>query len=57
LILQPIQNDAHYNQLGVLLDDLRDSTRGSTNHPLRGLLEIVTKLIEAFDRAHSLESF
>jgi hypothetical protein len=55
--LQPIQNDAHYNQLGVLLDDLRDSTRGSTNHPLRGLLEIVTKLIEAFDRAHSLESF
>ena len=54
-ILQPIQNDTHYDQLGVLLDDLLDTTRGNTNHPLRGLLEIVTKLIEDFDRAHPLE--
>jgi antitoxin component HigA of HigAB toxin-antitoxin module len=54
-ILQPIQNDAHYDQLSVLLDDLLDSTRGNPNHPLRGLLEMVTKLIEDFDRAHPLE--
>jgi antitoxin component HigA of HigAB toxin-antitoxin module len=54
-ILQPIQNGAHYDQLGVLLDDLLDSTRGNPNHPLRGLLEMVTKLIEDFDRAHPLE--
>jgi antitoxin component HigA of HigAB toxin-antitoxin module len=54
-ILQPIQNDAHYDQLSVLLDDLLDSTPGNANHPLRGLLEIVTKLIEDFDRKHPLE--
>ena len=54
-ILQPIQNDAQYDQLSVLLDDLLDTTRDNTNHPLRGLLEIVTKLIEDFDRAHPLE--
>ena len=54
-ILQPVQNDAQYDQLSVLLDDLLDTTRDNTNHPLRGLLEIVTKLIEDFDRAHPLE--
>ena len=54
-ILQPVQNNTHYDQLSVLLDDLLDTTRGNTNHPLRGLLEIVTKLIEDFDRAHPLE--
>ena len=55
MILQPVQNDAQYNQLSVLLDDLLDTTRGNINHPLRGLLEVVTKLIEDFDRAHPLE--
>jgi HTH-type transcriptional regulator/antitoxin HigA len=54
-ILQPIQDEAQYDQLSVLLDDLLDSTRGNANHPLRGLLEMVTKLIEDFDRAHPLE--
>ncbi len=55
MILQAIQTDAHYDQLSVLLDDLLDTTRGQANHPLRGLLEMVTKLIEDFDRAHPLE--
>jgi antitoxin component HigA of HigAB toxin-antitoxin module len=54
-MLQPIQNDAQYDQFSVVLDDLLDSTRGNINHPLRGSLEIVTKLIEDFDRAHPLE--
>jgi HTH-type transcriptional regulator / antitoxin HigA len=54
-MLQAIQNDAHYDQLSVLLNDLLDSTRGNPNHPLRGLLEMVTKLIEDFDRVHPLE--
>jgi HTH-type transcriptional regulator / antitoxin HigA len=54
-MLQPVQNNAHYDQLSVLLDDLLDSTRGTPNHPLRGLLEIVTKLIEDFDRSHPLK--
>jgi antitoxin component HigA of HigAB toxin-antitoxin module len=55
LILQAIQNAPHYDQLGVLLDDLLDSTRGNPNHPLHSLLEMVTKLIEDFDRVHPLE--
>ncbi len=54
-MLQPSQNETHYDQISVLLDDLLDSTRGNPSHPLRGLLEIVTKLIEDFDRAHPLE--
>jgi hypothetical protein len=54
-MLQPIQNDARYDQLSVLLDDLLDSTRGNPNHPLHGLLEMVTKLIEDFDRVHPLK--
>jgi HTH-type transcriptional regulator / antitoxin HigA len=55
MLQKAIQNDGQYDQLSVLLDDLLDSTRGNPNHPLRGLLEIVTKLIEDFDRAHPLE--
>jgi hypothetical protein len=54
-ILQPTQNKTHYDQLSVLLDDLLDSTRGNPNHPLQGLLEMVTKLIKDFDRAYPLE--
>jgi antitoxin component HigA of HigAB toxin-antitoxin module len=54
-ILQPIQTEAHYDQLAALLDDLLNATRDQPDHELRGLLEITTRLIEEYDQAHPLE--
>jgi hypothetical protein len=54
-ILQPVQSETHYDQLAALLDDLLDLTRDQPNHALRGLLEMVVKLITDYDQAHPLE--
>ncbi len=54
-ILQPVQSEAHYDQLAALLDDLLEVTRDQPNHALRGLLEMVVKLIADYDQAHPLE--
>ena len=53
-ILKPIENEAHYDQLAELLDELLDETRGDPQHPLRTLLEVVTRLIQDFDTAHPI---
>jgi hypothetical protein len=54
-ILQPVQSEAHYDQLAALLDDLLEVTRDQPNHALCGLLEMVVKLIADYNSAHPLE--
>jgi HTH-type transcriptional regulator / antitoxin HigA len=54
-ILQPVQSETHYDQLAALLDDLLDLIRDQPSHALRGLLEMVVKLITDYDQAHPLE--
>ncbi len=54
-MLLPIQSESHYDQLAALLDDLLEVTRDQPNHALRGLLEMVVKLISDYDSAHPLE--
>jgi HTH-type transcriptional regulator / antitoxin HigA len=53
-ILKPIENETHYDQLAILLDELLEETRGEPKHPLRGMLEVVTRLIQEFDTAHPI---
>ncbi len=52
--LKPIENETHYGQLAVLLDDLLDLTRGQLRHPLRDLLEVVTRLVQERDASQPL---
>jgi antitoxin component HigA of HigAB toxin-antitoxin module len=54
-ILRPIETPEHYDQLAVLLDDLLEATRDDPHHPLRGLLDLVTRLIQDFDALKPLE--
>ena len=53
-ILKPIENDTHYEQLAALLDELLEETRGAPKHALRGMLEVVTRLIQEADAAQPI---
>jgi HTH-type transcriptional regulator / antitoxin HigA len=53
-VLRPVENEAHYDQLVTLLDDLLEEVRGDDKHALRGLLEVVTGLIQEYDTRQPL---
>lgn len=50
--LQPIRNDADYERLVALMDQLVDRVGDDEAHPLAGLLAIVSELVADYDRDH-----
>jgi HTH-type transcriptional regulator/antitoxin HigA len=50
----PIRNDAHYDEMVRLLDELIDEVRDDEDNPLAALLELVGGLIERYEDTHEV---
>jgi HTH-type transcriptional regulator/antitoxin HigA len=45
-------NEAEYNQLAKLLDEMTDIVRDDESHPLANLMDVVGVLIETYENEH-----
>lgn len=50
--IAPIRNEAHYNKMVKLADQLVDEIGSAKKHPLLDLLDIIAELIRAYDAEH-----
>jgi HTH-type transcriptional regulator/antitoxin HigA len=50
--LRPIRNDEEYDRTVALMNNLLDIIGDDENHPLSGLLDLVSELVEDYDREH-----
>ncbi len=50
--IAPIRDEAHYNKMVKLADQLVDAIGAAKKHPLLDLLDIVSELIRAYDAEH-----
>lgn len=49
------QNDADYDRLVAMLDDLIDRVGEDEAHPLASLMDVISALIENYENAHVAE--
>lgn len=50
--LRPIRNDKEYERTVALMNALLDVAGDDENHPMSGLLDLVSDLVEDYDTAH-----
>ncbi len=50
--LRPIRNDEEYDRTVALMNNLLDIVGDDENHALSGLLDLVSELVEDYDREH-----
>ena len=50
--LRPIRSEDEYDRLIILMNTLLDVVGDQDVHPLAGLLDLVSELIEDFDEEH-----
>jgi len=50
--LRPIRDDAEYDRVVAMMNDLLDIIGDNENHPLAGLLDLVSELVEDYDSEH-----
>lgn len=50
--LRPIRNDAEYERTVALMNSLLDIVGDDESHPLSGLLDLVSELVEDYDAEH-----
>ena len=50
--LRPIRNEDEYDRTVILMNSLLDVVGDQDDHPLTGLLDLVSKLVEDFDTEH-----
>lgn len=50
--LRPIHNDDEYDRTVALMNHLVDTVGDSDHHPLAGLLDLVSNLVEDYDSTH-----
>ncbi len=50
--LRPIHNHTEYQRMVVLMNTLLDAAGDDENHPLSGLLDLVSDLVEDYDTEH-----
>lgn len=51
-LLRPIRNDADYERISKLADDLSDQIGGDHSHPLFSLLELTMELTQKWEADH-----
>lgn len=50
--LRPIRNDQEYDRTDALVNHLLDVVGDDDEHPLSGLLDLVSELVKNFDAKH-----
>ncbi|HOW75778.1 MAG TPA: hypothetical protein P5102_14260 [Candidatus Competibacteraceae bacterium] len=50
--MRPIRNEHEYDRTVILMNSLLDVVGDQDDHPLTGLLDLVSKLVEDFDTEH-----
>ncbi len=50
--LRPIRNEDEYDRTVMLMNSLLDIVGDQDDHPLAGLLDLVSELVEDFDTEH-----
>lgn len=51
-LMRPIRNEDEYDRMVLMMNNLLDVVGDQDIHPLAGLLDLVSELIQDFDEEH-----